>query len=231
MFKIIFLISLISFSAQADCIKDVFKVGAGFDSFVLNGQRGSDELDIVSDSGLSIRGNWIIYCPDSGIEISPYVYMRNYSFSEFDDGGEIDDYNSFSIGSTFLKAYSFGDLFIDLFQREELGVGAKNNDSSELTDVTYDNIGILGGYGFNYYKGEKMRLDARAAAGILISGDDDFDTGFVLKASTDLLYKLNSKFSLIFDLYLEIYDQENTYVDLDITRQEFGLNSSLLFRL
>lgn len=229
MFKFFFFIFLSLNMASANCIKDVFKVGAGFDSLVYNGERGPDELDIVSDSGVSLRAHWIIFCPSSGLEISPYIYMRNYTFSEFDDGGEVDDFNSFSIGSTLLKGFNFGDLFIDIYQREELGIGARGDD--DLTDVKYDNLGVLGGYGFNYYKGARSRFDAKFAMGALFSSDDQFDTGFVAKVSTDFLYKISSKFSLIFDVYYELYKQENTKLDLDIRREEFGVNSSVLFRI
>jgi len=230
MFKVLIFLLLIGSSVQASCIKDVFKVGAGFDSLILSGERGSDNLDLVSDSGLSLRFNWIVYCPDSGLEISPYFYFRNYTFSKFDDGGEVEEFNSASIGSTFLKTYSFGDLFFDIFTREEIGVG-QGEGIEDITDVYYDNLGVLGGYGFNYYKGGSSRMDAKAAAGILIPSEDQFDTGFVVKLSTDFLYKISKKLSLVFDIYLEHYEQNNSNIDLYLSREEFGINSSIIFRI
>ena len=60
MFKLVALFfltfSMNSFAFLDGCAKDIFKVGASFDSAIFNADRDGDELDLVSDEDLDLIG-------------------------------------------------------------------------------------------------------------------------------------------------------------------------------
>jgi hypothetical protein len=228
------LIAFTSSSAHAfmnGCAKDIFKVGASFDSLVVNAERESKELDLVSKEGLSIYFNWIIFCPKSGIEISPYFYSRNYTFESNDDFENPEDIESFTIGIDFSKTLSlFGfkfDGIIGVGYREDIILGFENG---EIRQRDFDNTLLTFGIRKDLYTLFGAKGSLKAHMGLLFADDDRVDTGFTARASTDLHFKLAKKYALILDLFYDYYDQEEKDSDLRFSRKELGLGSHFLFR-
>ena len=78
--KYLLVILFYSFFLQvkADCLKDIFSIGVGASSasFALEESFGSS--DINTESGINIFGSWIMFCPQSGIEYTTTIELRNY---------------------------------------------------------------------------------------------------------------------------------------------------------
>jgi hypothetical protein len=230
-----FLITLVfplqSHAFMDGCAKDIFKVGASFDSAVYSAEEDSKELDLVSDQGLGIYLNWIIYCPESGIEISPYFQFRNYAFEESDDFGKQEDIESFTIGFDIAKRTSiFGfefDTILGLGNREDIIINVENGQPRKH-DLKNNLITI--GLRKELYKLFGARGGVKAHIGALFPDDDRVETGYTSRISTDLHYKLAKKYALILDLFYDYYDQDVKDSDLRFSRKEIGLGGYFLFR-
>ena len=238
MFKLLVLLTLTysfnSFAFLDGCAKDIFKVGASLDSAVFNANRDGKELDLVSDQGLGIRLHWIVFCPESGVETTPYFYFRNYSFKSNSDFQEPpSDIESFTLGVDFSKRISFlgskFDLILGLATREETIIAG----ASELYKRNYDNtIVTIVTIGFQkgLYSFKKAKGSFKFVAGALFADQNSVDTGFTTRISTDLLMRLSQKYSLVFDLFLDYYDQKDRQDNIEFSRTEIGLASNFLFR-
>lgn len=239
MFKVIgllFFTILINSNVHAfmnGCAKDIFKVGASLDSAVYQAQRDSKELELVTDSGLGIYLNWIVYCPTSEWEISPYFYFRNYEFDKSEDFKDPDPEESFTVGVDFAKRVSLLGLEFDgiigIASREDIILGS---DNGEIRKMDINNTILTFGFKKQLNKLFGAHLGIKAQFGLLFPDEDSVDTGFTTRLSTDLHYKLAKKYALVFDLFFDHYDQElsDGNLDLKFSRRELGLGSFFLFR-
>jgi hypothetical protein len=224
-------IPLNSYAFMEGCAKDIFKVGASLDSGVFSGERDGKNLDLVSEQGLGIYLNWIVYCPDSELEISPYFYFRNYSFEKSEDFGDAEDIELFTVGVEFAKSFSlFGskfDAILGIGSREDIILGF-DNDQIRKRDI--DNNLITIGFRKSLFNLFGASGGFKAHVGVLLPGDDDIGTGFTSRVSTDLHYKLAKKYALVLDLFYDYYDQEEKNADVEFSRKELGLGGHFLFR-
>ncbi len=229
------LLSLNSYAFMDSCVKDIFKVGLGFDSGVYDIERDEEDVTLSSESGISSRINWIIFCPQSGIEISPYIYSRNYSF---DNSGELsgapDEIDSFTIGVEFSKEMMvFGkriSAILDIGSREDFSI-YRDYHNDEVHKQSVDNTMLMVGLKSNIYSSSRTFVSLSAKMGMLFSEEGDIDDGFTSRLSSEVLYKLSKKYSLMFDFFYDYYDQRSDQADAEISRKELGVTTYFMFRL
>lgn len=228
----IFIISFIfSFSVNAQCLIDIYSAGISADSI---GYDIDSVAEIASTAGTGVRFGRVIFCPKEAIEIIPTVRLRLVKFSDTKKQSNLSDIEEsqllVSIGSEVRKQYTEKWEWVgDVELRQDLGF-VYNSSSSKVSSKKFLNLKTMAGIRRYIYGQDHHDFTGKFKLGPLIpvGAFEDAGIGIIWGLSSEYMYKIGKKSSLLVDLYWDHYSQK--YQSKSVSRSEIGMMANLVFR-
>ncbi|TNF01426.1 MAG: hypothetical protein EP326_04310 [Deltaproteobacteria bacterium] len=216
------------------CIKDVFSTGLSFDSTTISASKNDPKATLASTQGYGIQASWIIYCPDQQIEYSPYLKHTRYQFedvkknSSFNSTSDSNALNTVGIKVTLPKPVSkyYGEIPLDFSIKESIGL---KSGTTHLWDEKYMNAKMTAGYNFHLWQKTHQNLVVFFKLGPLAGLSEGAGLGGTAEVGSSYFRKINRKASFKANLFYS-YSKQGLEV-LDLSSQELGLQSNIVFRL
>ena len=217
------------------CVKDIFSAGASFDSFTYDVENrfAGKSFSVNSRFGLALRAAWVVFCPNSNIEINTYAKLRMFRIESSDTENELAGIRTDNIlpsfGFEFRKVSLFGfrrlEIPLDIELREDLGVS--NGPMGIYQSERISNLKVAAGLRYYFLINETQHLLGEIKLGPLLHLADE-DDGGIFEVSAEYYRKLTEASSAQVRIYYEELDMMSR--GNDIIGKNGGVRASLVFR-
>jgi hypothetical protein len=233
--KILFLCTIFwIFTAQANCIFDIYTAGVSADSFSYTiSDQANNENEIGSTLGLGVKLGQLTFCPQRKLEVYSYYRFRYFNLAEAKKRAEFSQLkeNVFlnSLGSDIrFLVKPRQELLLDIEVREDYAPAFLDESRSRILDEVFFNLKTLIGYRHFLLSNRTEDYTLSAKIGALVPLRSNVDVGRLGELNLEYFRRISRKYSIRADLYFLRSQQDMGKVSL--THQELGARFNYLVR-
>jgi len=214
---------------NAKCLADIYSAGISADSISYDLKNVAE---ISSTIGTGLRLGNVIFCPEDNLEFIPTLRLRLVKFSDSQKSSTLSGIKEtnylFSVGTEIRKYIKNSyELVGDTELRQDVGF-LYNSNTKIVSSKNYTNLKLMTGLRKYIVGKSRHDLSAKIKLGPLLPLAPEAKIGVIAGISFEYMYKIEKRYSILFDAYLDHYHQE--YLKTQIKRSELGGMINTVFR-